>query len=644
MEFGELEDLRRFLTEVKARQVSSLIKYHDDPTHGFYHRLESKQRGSFSKASTATCVLSLVVTGRWGHSDAPWADGAFSLGKAMLQSTWESAGLKEGNVFTVSFILEAVTQLASQAPEIETDAVCAPLIEKATGIIQSALSAGHAEIFPYPPSAYVTQLACRTLLLRKALGRETREKVEEWAAGEAKHQIALLLAKSKSADVFQLAYALLLVSSLRPPEEWSPDESAILEAGLKQFFSEQLPDGSWPRSRPLFHYPEVGSAYCYEYEMLTQLLSQRQLWGKLLKYLPNLKISAFALRDTLFALGTEGMGWSSGHHPQLRGPESWSTASVFHFVHAFDRLLAEAIRISIFEYLDTPYKPPQSPKTDFSKFAPGFLDCPITIDNGPRSLRETVFKAFVNPMASVADRIEAGFDVPDDTPMSAIFFGPPGTSKTEICKKIADFLSWPLLSVDPSHFIADGMDRVYAEADRIFGMLSVAERVVVLLDEFDEMVRERETSPDVLSRFLTTAMLPKLATINKNRRILFIVATNHIEDFDIAISRQGRFDVILQVMPPTLDEKLRLWNGLENLLTGLAVQLDVPTRQKLEPLTYLEFKVLANKLKSATTAQQALELIDHASTTATLSAPTEPNSETTWGQMCETQKNKIRIP
>ncbi len=46
-------------------------------------------------------------------------------------------------------------------------------------------------------------------------------------------------------------------------------------------------------------------------------------------------------------------------------------------------------------------------------------------------------------------------------------------------------------------------------------MLAIAEQIVVLLDEFDEMGRDRSASTDILSRFITTAMLPKLAAINE---------------------------------------------------------------------------------------------------------------------------------
>jgi ATP-dependent 26S proteasome regulatory subunit len=119
------------------------------------------------------------------------------------------------------------------------------------------------------------------------------------------------------------------------------------------------------------------------------------------------------------------------------------------------------------------------------------------------------------------------------------------------------------------------MDQIQAEADRIFSMLAEAERVVVLLDEFDEMVRERQEASEVLSRFLTTAMLPKLAAISKRRRIVFIVATNFIDHFDIAIRRPGRFDALLQVMTPTAQEKLKHWNLKEDFMSKLLLQREL---------------------------------------------------------------------
>ena len=57
-----------------------------------------------------------------------------------------------------------------------------------------------------------------------------------------------------------------------------------------------------------------------------------------------------------------------------------------------------------------------------------------------------------------------------------------------------------------------------AEANTIFRMLEETEGIVVLFDEFDELVKERG-SPDAepFSRLLTTAMLPKLAFTSVQR-------------------------------------------------------------------------------------------------------------------------------
>jgi SpoVK/Ycf46/Vps4 family AAA+-type ATPase len=169
-------------------------------------------------------------------------------------------------------------------------------------------------------------------------------------------------------------------------------------------------------------------------------------------------------------------------------------------------------------------------------------------------------------------------------------------------------------------------------------MLAVAERILVLLDEFDEMVRAREDATDVLSRFLTTAMLPKLNKINDNRRLAFIVATNHIEDFDVAIKRPGRFDILLQVMPPTADEKLRKWPQLEGLVaTGMSID---DLKKKIEPLTYTETETLVRRLSAATTPHAKHEIIDAAHTKCTL---LDPSNKEKWAEICEQQSALSRI-
>jgi SpoVK/Ycf46/Vps4 family AAA+-type ATPase len=92
------------------------------------------------------------------------------------------------------------------------------------------------------------------------------------------------------------------------------------------------------------------------------------------------------------------------------------------------------------------------------------------------------------------------------------------------------------------------------------------DRCVILFDEIDELIRDRsEKDSDPFGRFLTTTMLPKLARLWEQRRVLFFVNTNWITKADPAIRRSQRFDAVLFVGPPSLGVKLRA------LRDGLAV-------------------------------------------------------------------------
>jgi ATPase family associated with various cellular activities (AAA) len=642
MDFRELADLRLLLRDLLGRQIESLSLYYDKLSGGFFHRHDKPTPGRFSKSSTATCVLSLLATNEWDNG--PWKEKKGQLVQGLLKESWQSAGLEVNNAFTVGFILEAVTGLLENDPPPLDDGSNAR-IREAEEILLKGAADGALSVQGYPPSAYVTQLVVRTLKKRNVLDAERVAKISDWAEREINKQVALLTRNEKTADVFQLAYSAILLANLVEPDRLTPDQEFILETALTEIFAKQRGDGTWPLSRPLFHYPNVGSAHCYDYEMLVQLLSEARLSEKLLRFIPNLATSARALR-TLFPLGTRGAGWSSGHHPQFKGPESWSTASVYHFAHVFERLIAEQVRRETFAYLGSRYVPPQRPDKYSEELRPDFLDCDVSLDGEARSLREVVSTYILKPLVAEESRktIESGRALSKQTPMSMIFFGPPGTSKTKLTEHIAGSLGWPLLSVDASQFLKNGMDGVYAEADRIFGMLAVAERILVLLDEFDEMVRARESATDVLSRFLTTAMLPKLHKINDNRRLVFVVATNHIEAFDVAIRRPGRFDIILQIMPPNVDRKLEKWPDLPRLVSGIDIN---KLKDRIKPLTFAETETLARRLRAAPAGEPRLALLEATHSKCTLLSKTNPDDETdsakTWKDVCEEQSRLSRV-
>lgn len=656
MNFHELEELQRFVRTLKTNHVDSLKHYHLRKSCGFNREFEfDTEKIHCSKASTATCVLSLTTAGLWTEKQALWYDQTDKLINELVAEQWTSAKLDENNPFTTSFLLECILALGELSPDsIKSESVQSKILT-AKNILKESLSLegngnikGSARIKDYPPSTYLTQIVVRVLLRCHELDADLQKSVKNWSWTQIEHELALIYSESKSADAFALGYAVLLFVSCSKSFEATPDQKHILSKAIDCFFSLQLPDGSWPRSRPLFHYPSVGNAYCFEYEFLTQFLQQKEMLEYSLKYLSQLSLAARRLKETAFEFEEGGFGWASGHHPQIAGPESWSTASVFHFLYNMDRLLAEAIRREVFNYVGAKYKTFTNPDPDISGFYSTYWDSEIKVtDEIKLPLRATLKDNFLLPISEKEQDVEKGFALPRDVPISAVLYGPPGTSKTSLAEEISESLKWPLLPIDPSHLSREGMEQVQAETNLIFNMLSKLERCVVLLDEFDEMLRERNgNQSETMSRFLTTAMLPKLSQISKERRIVFIVATNHIENFDFAIKRPGRFDMIVQVMPPTLSEKFLAFPDLKKyLLTTLKVS-DESLKKYLEPLTHDEFISVKQNLLEAENSDKAIRLMEDAFERCTLQqkVKNEENKISTLKELCDDQAHYNRIP
>ncbi len=205
--------------------------------------------------------------------------------------------------------------------------------------------------------------------------------------------------------------------------------------------------------------------------------------------------------------------------------------------------------------------------------------------------------------------------------MSAILFGPPGTTKTTIVKSMAQGLGWPLVTLSPGTFIRDGLENVEKRAIEVFSSLQDLVRVVVLFDECDELFRARRharrdggTDSDnsgnegvrSISAFMTASMLPKLQDLRDNGQVFFVIATNYFDQIDSAAKRIGRIDRILGVSWP--DERQRANMLKQKLAEDLSPEMlgSEPVIQTIAELSkrtrYFvrgELVELANELSSA---------------------------------------------
>lgn len=705
--FEELDALRLTVEERLAGATNSLTCYADEVSGGFFHQMTRRGPGDPSKASTATCASFLVASGRWGEKRRHWNGKADRLARVLADEPWESAGLGIGNPFTVSFLLEALHDLQearAQEQKAPTEIAAAAASPTANEVVhdsdspddqeppteaapesesssppsspddqpppagsaielqvqywsrylcnQLLASDGGLYIEDFPATCFLTYKAVRVLELWGELSDSAKETARAFAWARLYEESVAVSAGAGGADVFELAYAAMTVSRTTTLLEMTPRQRDVLRYAVDQFFAAQGESGEWPRSRALFRYPKLGNAYCYDYELLTQMLSDRQFVSLLEDKRLQLTRAFSALERSAIPIGEQGeTGWASGHLPNSTAPESWTTASAYHFCHEFRRFVVDAIRREVFAYarafLPATGLDSQSGSARIDPDA--FLDCDIDDNTRLRTLLEV---AFLEPVLADADRVRRGHGLKSDVPNSAILYGPPGTSKTQLAEIIARALGWPLLKLDPSHLTRDGLDRLHAETNLLFTMLASAERMVVLLDEFDELVQDRDQSgAESSSRFLTTAMLPKIAELAKRRRIVYLLATNHIERFDDAISRAGRFDLVIPVMPPRLDEKLRRWDNVRNAIDKFYSPdgLDHDLQDILGDLTFLEFQQFANRVPSLRSRNEFSTAIKDAGATATLqrtSIGPEGGDSRTWKErvQAEAGRNRLRHP
>ncbi|MGJ5816774.1 ATP-binding protein [Paludibaculum fermentans] len=339
-----------------------------------------------------------------------------------------------------------------------------------------------------------------------------------------------------------------------------------LESAVVDLFAEQTSSGIWPKYFPLFHYQDAGSNFCFTFELLeailvefggehNRLLTEEAVISGLERAVRSCEVNR--LQTTESGKPDVYSGWNSGGNLETlrRGqPESWATA----VVHMFLWELVDVLSCHIQRRLLQIYAAKKQPKE--SAGISGLLDIEVLLNRtgSPRSLKETLLSTVIQTFKSFPDeKAERLRKTKAKGRLSALLFGPPGTSKTEVAKAIAAELKWPLVEIDPSHFLQNSFQNIYVQAEKIFDDVMDMCGVVVLFDEMDALVQKRDGDhlPDTESKFLTTYMLPKLAKLHDRGRIVFLMATNFQANFDDAIKRAGRFDLLLCMGPPTLKDK-----------------------------------------------------------------------------------------
>ncbi len=382
--------------------------------------------------------------------------------------------------------------------------------------------------------------------------------------------------------------------------------------GVKTFFRYQEDDGNWRHYFPIFYYKGTGANYCWSYEALEAILnefSQDILSDDIEYYLDRLERSVSWLNHYRLTYKPDGVdrsfeGWNAGGRIRsLEGriPEMWATGVAHIFLRKLRDTLSYWIQQEILREFDALLF--IEDELERKKVFNNVVDSCVDIYGKQYSLVDVIKISIADHLADKR-RYGKKLDI-----RSVLFFGPPGTGKTRLARSLARYMGWPFITITPTSFLRDGFENIYRRTSDIFSLLFDLRYVVVLFDEIDALLlrrsHDRYSASDVVQQFLTTMMLPHLAQLYDNGRVLFIVATNHLRLFDEAIIRPGRFDVLLCIGPPDANMKLRqldkfIPRGRKQFIGEIKAFFQERRERKidyiLEYSTYSEFSALLDYL------------------------------------------------
>ncbi|CAB3800477.1 ATP-dependent zinc metalloprotease FtsH [Paraburkholderia ultramafica] len=180
-------------------------------------------------------------------------------------------------------------------------------------------------------------------------------------------------------------------------------------------------------------------------------------------------------------------------------------------------------------------------------------------------LRDLAFKMKnVYNLEKIGGRIPAGL----------VFAGPPGTGKTEAGRSLAKESDFAFLETTGAKIVADpGLwDKLVREARDI-------RPTIVFIDEADDVLRDRRFSnvATLTNNVLTTMD----GAAGRMRDIVYIAATNHLEQFDSAALRGGRFEEKILFDVPGSEDMARYASAKLTRLAGSTYEIMPDTRARL---------------------------------------------------------------
>lgn len=164
-------------------------------------------------------------------------------------------------------------------------------------------------------------------------------------------------------------------------------------------------------------------------------------------------------------------------------------------------------------------------------------------------------------------------------PRAVVLFGPPGTGKTTFAKGVASRLGWPFVELFPSRLAGDSPAGLAAALRDAFALVAELDKVVLFIDEVEEIAGLRQPRTVSVAQGVTNEMLKLIPPFREQDERLLICATNSVRALDTAFLRHGRFDYVLPVGPPDTAARHAIWDAYLTAIPHRELDMDAIVEQ-----------------------------------------------------------------
>src|SRR5690606_34194317 len=154
---------------------------------------------------------------------------------------------------------------------------------------------------------------------------------------------------------------------------------------------------------------------------------------------------------------------------------------------------------------------------------------------------------------------------------AVLFVGPSGTGKTMAASVVANELGLDMYRVDLSGVVSKYIGETEKNLERIFSCAAQSE-VVLFIDEADALFGKRSEVKDAHDRYANIEVSYLLQKMEEHKGAV-VLASNFCQNIDDAFFR--RFSAVVEFNPPKAEDRLRIWEKLQQTRTPLADNVDL---------------------------------------------------------------------